>query len=111
MFGADEDNEGFGIKAPLSKQKVEQSVLAQVPTKEPATKKKSLFDDDDDLSGNTFLKKPVHKNESVSPTPIQSSPQKQTHSVPPTNQAVLPPAQKQAPLPTKKKNNLFDDEE
>lgn len=70
-----------------------------------AGKKKSLFDDDDDLESNTFLKKPV-KNEPV--TIPQSSPQKPIlKSQSPLN-VNLPAQIAQKPPPPKKKG-LFDD--
>lgn len=70
-----------------------------------AGKKKSLFDDDDDLESNTFLKKPV-KNEPV--TIPQPSPQKPIlKSQSPLN-VNLPAQIAQKPPPPKKKG-LFDD--
>ena len=63
------------------------------------------------MGGNTFTKKPAHKNQSVSPLPVQSSPQKQAPSLPVNNpQPVLQNIQK-APVPASKKKGLFDDDD
>ena len=83
------------------------------PVRQPASnkdagKKKSLFDDDDDLESNTFLKKPARVEQ---PDPInipQSSPQKSVlKSESPLNTNVQTQSvQKQQPA---KKKGLFDD--
>lgn len=56
--------------------------------------------------GNTFIKKPVAKNESVSPINVQSSPQKSTTIAPVSNPL---PVQQKPQQP--KKKGLFDDDD
>lgn len=99
MFNEEEEE----IVVPKAKVMPTEPVRQPMVSKE-APKKKSLFDDDDDLESNTFLKKPAAKNESVSPQIPHPSPQKApiSHSQPPQM------IQKQ---PLAQKKGLFDEEE